>query len=211
MESHTFTVWPVGGIGILQTDSLGIVRTTLERSLDALHGFVCPSHHRDLYERTQAALQYLVQPGNIERVVFVDQPTFAPICADMVPDSGVCFLRCAHHGPKDLASAMEQGRLSGDGLFVQLWDDALGVEFPAWREKADRAPALFVRLGESVHSGGSWHWAPLYGPHTAIAYPNVHAAFEALIKAADLAGETDLVLDLIRWKFGVINESGRQS
>jgi hypothetical protein len=185
-------------------DTTTIVTETLERSLEALHEFPCPSHHREQYERTKATLQYLCDSDAADRVVFVERPTFAPLCADIVPDSGVCFLRQATRGPKDLASEIEQGALSGAGLFLHLWADALGVEYTAWRQLADRAPAIFVRLGESICSAcGRWQWAPLPGPHRAITYPDVSAAFAALIRHAQQVGDAERADRLSHWQYGV--------
>lgn len=189
---------------MLQLDTVGIVRSVLTQSLAELRGFLCPSHHREQYDRTEAALHYLLLPGNLERVVLVEHPTFAPVCADLVPDSGVSFLRCARQGPRDLASAMEQGRLSDTGLFQHLWDDALGVEFPQWREVADRAPVIFVRIGMSEQTDGRWHWAPLDGPHTAVQYPDVRSAFEALLREAQQQGDAALVGRLELWRHGLL-------
>jgi hypothetical protein len=183
-----------------------ILQATLERCLDSLQRFRCPDHHRDQYERTEAALAYLLRPGNLERVVLVEQPTFAPICADMAPDSGVCFLRNSARGPRDLASAMEQGALSGNGLFQHLWEDALGVEFPTWQETADRAPVIFVRLGESACTDGRWHWKPLLGENQAVTYPDVEAAFAALIAEAETTGAAEHARRLWLWRHGILEE-----
>jgi|GEM_PF-5111152 len=190
---------------MLQTDALHVARATLEQQGRALDEFHCPSHHLELYHRTQQALNYLMEPHTLERVVFVDQPTFAPACADMVPDSGVCFLRCAPAGPKDLAAAVERGAVSSGGLFLRLWDDALGYEFDEWRSMVDGAPVIFVRLGCSVCSPeGRWHWAPLEGEHQSIGFADVRTAFAVLIAEARRAGDEERAQTLELWQYGIL-------
>jgi hypothetical protein len=190
-------------MALQQTGAVEITRETLERCLQSLNAFECPSHHLEHYLRTEAAT-YLLLPGNVERVVFVEMAAFAPICADLVPDSGVAFLRCQSSGPLDLAHDVETGRVDGSGLFVRLWDESLGTDFPPWVAMADRAPVIFVRLGESVCTEGRWHWAPLPGPHQAITYPDVAGAFAALEAQAREAGDEERLLRLEQWRVGVL-------
>jgi hypothetical protein len=190
-------------MAMLQPSRIQIARETLERCLQALHAFRSPSHHLEHYWRTEAALTYLLLPGNPERVVFVDRAAFAPLCADLVADSGVCFLRCPAQGPLDLIHDLEAARLDGDGLFLRLWDESLGTDFAPWAALADRAPVIFVRLGESVCTAGRWHWAPMSGPHRAISYPDASAAFDDLARQARQAGDEELLLRLEQWRCGV--------
>lgn len=185
--------------------AIHIGRATLEWCLEALHHFDCPSHHRPYYLRTEETLHYLLRPEILDRVVFVQQPTLAPLSADLVPDSGVCFLRRTTRGPTDMASALERGALDGPGLFLRLWDDALGIEYEPWQELADRAPAIFVRLGESVQNAeGRWHWAPMQGKYQEFAFPDVGAAFQSLIDEAAAAGKTERAQRLHHWRYGIL-------
>lgn len=187
--------------------SVGVdaTRSVLERCLEDLLAFPCPSHHRVYWERTRQALHYLLEPAQMERIVFLRNSTFAPICAELVADSGVAFLRGIPEGPKDLASNMEQAASPADALVARLWDQTLGMDFEDWRPLADRSPVIFVRLGKSEqNAAGRWQWALLADSHLDQAYPDIHAAFAGLIARAEQEGNAEQAERLTWLQSGIL-------
>lgn len=177
----------------------------LRRCLAALQAFECPSHHRHYYDRTEAALRFLLEPSILPKLVFLYNATFAPICADLVPDSGVSFLRGIGSGPGDIAAEAERSPNPGSTIFTRLWDDALGLEFEAWRPLAEQSPIIFVRLGKSVQRpDGRWAWALLDDIHLVFAFDSPQAAFDHLEAAAREAGDYDRLDQLLHLRYGVI-------
>lgn len=182
-----------------------VASRVLESGLRALADFPCPTHHQAYYERTRQALTYLLEPAQRDRIVFLRNSTFAPVCAELVPDSGVAFLRGIPEGPRDLAAQAERAARPAATLVSTLWTQALGLEYSEWRPLADQAPLLFVRLGCSRQNDqGRWEWALLEDEHLEVAFADASSAFQALIGAALAQGDLERASRLVRFQMGVL-------